>query len=80
MMDIDIKKLKYNRLSPVERYMVDVFNNIETYVSLLNNDIFYKYENDIIFSYINENKIFIIKDSMIYDILPINLVYMSMLI
>jgi hypothetical protein len=46
-----IKKLKYLRFKPEERYIVDILINIKLYKSDLNNYLYFKCNDEIIFRY-----------------------------
>lgn len=49
-----IRKLKINRLSPPERYLYDIFNDLNTVIEY-DGVISYKYKNIVVFKYDIEN-------------------------
>jgi hypothetical protein len=65
-----IKAIKWARLSPVERYLIPIFQNLTEYYSDKYPDsVFYKYKGEIHFEYNKKNGIFWFDYYKIYEVL-----------
>jgi hypothetical protein len=69
MKDI-LRKIKYSRLKPEERFLIDILHNVTIFENEeYPNNLYYKYNNEIVFNYNLKNGNFYANNTKIWSIL-----------